>query len=615
MQSTSIPCYRILGSQRIDGRLTLRKDAIHFEADFPSRHRLYLPIHQLLGLHHETDPVPMIRTLSEFGTVAFYPIRSTADSVEEPNESELIRLIRHRFEPSKTPLFSIQYPAEQETSDTNPLHSYLEGQYSINGDTFTACAVQIHQETIQILARDHDNTELHIRELISVSCNRIWLSNTIETHLEFNDKTLCFRGSHSLHLWALMDCLSSEVTLLHSWNDKRHWWQGPCTVTLLSTGIRWYSIDLLKVRGQYQEIEWTQIQSIDFSGRTLSIHTEHGEISLGQRHRTTFYKNIVERMLEAMCHSFENRLVGVWDEDRKVHMGTLTLNGDLLTFAPKAPSLSDIEYSLQDLWMPELFDSSKAFIQIRIPGTDPTPKWIVIHCGNSSIAQNWVSVLNLPSKRLSWTKLTVNDKMELFTQRIGTLHHPDHSLTDIQFNYLNDTLSIKSETEVLPIDSPVEIWFNNGQRKFRMHAQIEYRQDIPVTQWILQRPKQLDIYNFRAHHRTQVELDAHLIPIRWEIESGWMPDLTDSLPVTVKDLSYTGCALEIDSGLELCQFWLLQVTLPTHTAQLIGQVRYQRHQATLIWRVGFQFTSRRSQLVRDMLSALTEEDNLQIPNG
>ena len=612
MQSTSIPCYRLLGSQRIDGLLTLRKDAIHFEADFPSRHRLYLPIHQLLGLHHETDPVPIIRTLSEFGSVAFYPIRSNSDTTDESN---LVRLIRKRFEPSRTPLFSIQHPAIQECSDTNPLHSYLEGQYSINGATFTACAVQIYQETIHILARDHDNTELHIKELTSASCNRSWLSNRIETHLEFSGKTVCFRGSHSIHLWALMDCLSNDSVLLHSWNDKRHWWQGPCTVTLLSTGIRWYSIDLFKAKGQYQEIDWTSIQSIDFSGRTLSIHTEQGEVSLGQRHRTTFYKNIVEQMLEAMCHNFESRLVGLWDEERKVHMGTLTLSGDLLTFVPKDSSLSVIKYRLQDLWMPELFDSSKAFIQIRIPGTDPTPKWIVIHCGNSSIAQNWVSVLNLPSKRLLWNNLTVNDKTELFTQRIGMLHHPNHSLINIQFNYLNDTLTLISEVEVLPVDSPVEIWFNNGQRKFRMHAQIEYRQDIPVTQWILQRPKQLDIYNFRAHHRTQVELDAHLIPIRWEIEGGWMPDLTASLPVTVKDLSYTGCALEIDSELEICQFWLLQVPLPTHTAQLIGQIRYQRQQATLLWRVGFQFTSRRSQLIRDMLSNITEEDTLQVPSN
>ena len=97
MHSCSIPCYRFLGSQRIDGRLTLRKDAIHFEADFPSRHRLYLPMHQLLGLLHETDPVPIIRTLSEFGTVAFYPIRVTEET-DEADEQELIRLIRERFD-------------------------------------------------------------------------------------------------------------------------------------------------------------------------------------------------------------------------------------------------------------------------------------------------------------------------------------------------------------------------------------------------------------------------------------------------------------------------------------------------------------------------------------
>ena len=106
-----------------------------------------------------------------------------------------------------------------------------------------------------------------------------------------------------------------------------------------------------------------------------------------------------------------------------------------------------------------------------------------------------------------------------------------------------------------------------------MQTQIEYKQDIPVAQWILRCPEQVDIYNFRAHHRTQVELDAHLIPVRWSVEGGWLPDLTASLPVTIKDLSYTGCALEIDSELELSQFWLLQVILPTHTAQLIGQVR------------------------------------------
>ena len=298
-----------------------------------------------------------------------------------------------------------------------------------------------------------------------------------------------------------------RANCFHSWNDKRHWWQGPCTVNLLSTGIRWYGIDLFKSKVEkFEQLDWKVIHTLDFSGRTLSVHTEQGEVSLGQRHSTSFYKGIVERILEAMCHNFETRLVGIWDENRKVHMGILTLTDDTLTFIPMNPSLSPIEYKLHDLWMPELYDSGKAFIQIRIPSLDPTPQWIVIHCGNPNITQNWVSVLNLPSKRLAWNELNSHDKLELFAHREATLHHPEHPLTKVQFGHLNKTLCIRTATETLPLDSPIELWFNDGQRKFRMHTQIEYKQDIPVEQWVLQPPLQLDIYNFRAHHRTQVEV-------------------------------------------------------------------------------------------------------------
>ena len=612
MHSHSISCYRLLGNQRIDGRLTLRKNALHFEADFPSRHRLYVPLYQLIGLHHEEDPVPMIRILSEFGTVAFYPIQ------DRPNEkstcvNNLVTQIRRLFAPPKTPWLALTDQSTDEVQNTNPLHSYIEGQYSVTGNAFAPCAVQIHQETIHILARDQGRREIVLRNLCQVSCTRSWLSNTLETRLCFNDTTLYFRGSHSIQLWAITDSIQNDAHLLHSWNDKRHWWRGPCTINLLSTGIRWYGIDLLKSKGQFKQLDWTSIHTVDFSGRTLSVQTDQGPVSLGQRHSTTFYKNIVERMLEAMCHSFETRLVGLWDENRKVHMGTLTLSADTLTFLPRNPSLSPIEYNLHELWMPELFDSGKAFIQIRVPSLDPTPQWIVIHCGNSDIAQSWVSVLNLPSKRIAWNELTLHDKMELFTHREATLHHPDHHLTTVQFGYQNGTLSILTTIDTLPLEIPLELWFNDNQRKFKMHTQIEYKQDIPVKQWILQPPLQLDIYNFRAHHRTQVDLGAHLIPIRWNVKSGWIPDLNASLPTGIKDLSYTGCALELEEAVENCQMWLLQVSVPSHTTQLIGQVRYQRHQhSTNLWRIGFQFISRRSQTVRDLLSSVTEDESLQV---
>ena len=161
MHSHSISCYRLLGSQRIDGQLTLRKNTLHFEADFPSKHRLYLPLHHLLGLHHEVEPVPIIRTLSEFGTVAFYPIQTNPNEPLNRAESFLVQVRKH-FTPSKKPLLTLEDEPINKAHDTNPLYSYIEGQYAINGSHFASCAIQIHQHTIRVLARDQDLSLIHI---------------------------------------------------------------------------------------------------------------------------------------------------------------------------------------------------------------------------------------------------------------------------------------------------------------------------------------------------------------------------------------------------------------------------------------------------------------------
>ena len=55
--------------------------------------------------------------------------------------------------------------------------------------------------------------------------------------------------------------INDEAELFHSWNDKRHWWQSPCTVNLLPTGIRWYGIDLFKAKGQIEHLDWTSIHT------------------------------------------------------------------------------------------------------------------------------------------------------------------------------------------------------------------------------------------------------------------------------------------------------------------------------------------------------------------
>jgi len=617
----SIPCYRYLGHHRIDGRLTLRKDALHFEADFPSRHRLYLPLHQLLGLEYNRV-ASMIRTLSEFGTVSFYPIQEGSNKeemdVHKDTALEFVRLVQQQFDPTRTPFFDAGNTTEEVVVDNNPLHSYLEGSYSCNDAPFTPCAIQIRQNSLHLLGRNTESQELHIETISALKCSRHWLGNTIETTFKSGSNTFRFRGTHSIQFWSILHCLSPkdtaiQSTLLHSWNDKRYWWQSPCTVVVLQNGLRWYSINLFGLSGNNEHLPWSSIQTLDFSGRTLSVQTDSGMVLLGRRHNTTFYKNLVEHILESMCHDFESQLVGLWDDERKVHMGTLSIKDDTLRFSPRNSSLSDIEYNLNDLWMPELFDSSKAFIQLRVPSSDPTPQWIVIHCGNPSIAQNWVSVLNLPSKRIPWTQLTESERTELFKNRPTTLQHPNHFITPVILKYINNTLAVTSVDEEVPVGATIELWFDNGQRKFRMHTEIEYKQDIPVSQWILKKPTQIDSYNFRAHHRTQVEFEAQLIPVKWDSSSGWLPDLSAALQVTIKDLSYTGCALELDNSLASSHLWLLQISLPSRTEQLMGQVRYQRQQtASNLWRAGFQFTTRRSQTIREMLSTIsaTEEPHV-----
>jgi hypothetical protein len=164
----------------------------------------------------------------------------------------------------------------------------------------------------------------------------------------------------------------------------------------------------------------------------------------------------------------------------------------------------------------------------------------------------------------------------------------------------------------LPLESSIELWFDDGQRKFRLATEIEYKQDIPVAQWILHPPKRLDSYNFRAHHRTQVDWEAQFIPIYWNSQNGWLPNPNRARLVTMKDLSYTGCALEMDGDTEDAEFWMLQVLVPSRTLQIIGQVRYQRKQpVSNLWRVGFQFTSRQSQAVREMFSTIATQQELQ----
>jgi hypothetical protein len=592
MKDTNTPCYRYFNSQRVDGKLRFRNNVLHFEADFPSRHRVHLPIHQILGYSYKQHPPneesEYLSILSELGSITFYPLDRSINTI--------LTEINNRWSPNPT-LFE---PTQAIAVEKPILQAYLEGHCSINDVQREPCAIQIHPRTLGFLRRNQSIFTIEITDIVRLSCHSNWVNTGVMLSIETHDTTIIFEGSHTTQLWAHLDCLKEHHLVQSIWTDKRHWWKPSCSIAILKQGVRWYpSTWLWNTQCQIQSLNWDGVHTIDFgNGRLNIIHTD-GKTSLGQRHRTSFYKNMVENILDVMCHSFEQGLVGLWDDNRIVHLGTLKYDNGHIRFTPRNQNLSILEYPLEDLWMPELYDASKSFLQIRVPSIDPIPQWIVIHCGHPTIAQNWDSVLNIPSKRIRWAGLPSMEKHNAMHLRDGVLKITSLEDIPVQIQLNSNTIAIHSNADTLPVNEPLEFWFDDGQQRLRICSTILFQQDLPERKWILDAPKHLDIFNHRAHHRTHVQWTVHIIPLTWNTDTGWIPKIATTYTSTMTDISQTGCALELETSLENIEACLLQFELDETTVQLLGTIKYQQYLSpSNHWRVGVEFFIQRKDVVQ-----------------
>jgi len=603
MKDTSTPCYRYFNSQRIDGQLWFRHNVLHFEADFPSRHRLHIPTHQILGYSHNPETKngesEYISILSELGSITFYPLDDSIHTI--------LNEVNGRWTPNPT-LFE---PTPAITVEQPILQAYLEGHCSINNTEKEPCAVQIHPTTLGFLRRNQPIFTIDITEIVHLSCQNGWFNTGVELSIQTAGSTIVFHGPHTTQLWAHLDCLTEHRRVQSIWTDKRHWWEPACSIAVLEESVRWYPSNWIwKKQCKMQSLNWHTVHTIDFgNGRLNILHTE-GTISLGQRHRTSFYKQLVDNILNVMCKSFEQGLVGLWDNNRIVHIGTLSYSDGKLRFTPRNQNLSIIEYSLDDLWMPELYDASKSFLQIRVPSVDPTPKWIVIHCGRPTIAQNWASILNIPSKRIRWTDMSYVERHNAMHLRDGTLKTTSLEDISVQIQLNRNTIAIHSTAETLPVNEPLAFWFDDGQQRLRICSTILFQQDLPKKKWILDAPKHLDVFNHRAHHRTHVQWTVHIIPLMWNSDSGWIPKTATTYTSTMTDISQTGCALELESSLDNIEACLLQLDLDDTTVQLLGTIKYQQYLSeSNHWRVGFEFFIPRKDVVQRIRRLSTTDDD------
>ena len=603
MPFASIPCYRLANHQRIDGRLYLRDNDTFFEADFPSRDRLQLPFHMLLG--YSVLPTSNgIQFLSENGIVTFYPI-PLEDSIDNTTAA-IVKHIQRLWSPKTLSLNSA--PTEMDTS----LQAYLEGETSIDNQHYTECSVQIRNDTLEILRRDASTFVISITSIEHVTARTNPFTRltmvSFTSVLDSGSVSIRIQSSQGHRLWALIDCLSSKLTPHYVWSDKPNWWSHTAFI-LLEGELRGYTAQIIPSASPAPlQVPWNSVHTLDFGRSQLFIHHTQGRTSLGKRHPTTFYKGVVERILDRICSSFEAGTVGIWDDDRQVHIGQLTIQESLLRFEPRNPRLAPLEYRLNELWMPDLYDSSKAVVKLRIPTTEPRPKWLVIHFGSATIARLWASVLNMPSSRHPWFELERADLVSLLHNRRGTLQLSGNQSIDVVMHIEANGLAIRSK-HILPLDQPLEFWFDDGERRLRIETSVSFKQDLPVQQWVLERPKQIDVFNHRAHHRTHVELEVNIVPLAWNDATGWHTLPKQSIPATMRDISISGCALDSSEALPLAGLYLLQVEELRFPLQILGVAKYQKDSlSTELVRTGIEFLSLQPTAVRNLIQETRNND-------
>ncbi len=590
MTFASVPCYRLVNHQRIDGRVYLRENDLFFEADFPSRNRLQLPFHMLLG-YRSPSTSSGIELLSERGVITLYPI--------EERFTPIVEHINKHWSPKK-----LSIKDTQPEMDTH-LQAYLEGGVSIDHRRYTECSVQVRNDTIEILRRNASTVVLSIAcvDNPTVKTNPFTRLTVVSFNSILNGDPVSIRiqGSQGHRLWALIDCLSSNLIPHYIWSDKPNWWSHTAFV-LLDHELRGYTSKALPLLySDPLKISWDAIHTLDFGRSRLVIQHANGKTTLGRRHPTTFYKGVVERLLENICTSFESGTVGLWDDDRQVHIGRLHVQDSVLKFDPRNPKLAPLEYHLRDLWMPDLYDTSKAVIKLRIPTVNTRPEWLVIHFGSATVARHWASALNMPSSRVPWFALERADLVSLLHNRQGSLQLTSNQSIEVVMHIEAHGLAIRSQT-TLPLEQPLEFWFDDGERRLRIETSISFKQDLPVQQWVLERPGQIDVFNHRAHHRTHVDLEVNIVPLKWDGSTGWCTLPKETNAAMIRDISISGCALDSTTPLPMASLYLLQIEELKSPMQILGVVKYQKENtSTGLVRTGFEFLSLRPTAVRKLI--------------
>lgn len=576
MKNITLICHRQFDDLLVEGKLTLLSNKLHFEAFFPNKQRLDLPLHSIIGINIQESSCLFL--LSKTGIIRFFI------SVNEmPNTLiDFTQKIRE-----------YQKQLGQEVSMNSNFEFFLELRYG-SPLSKEPCSVVFKEGALLLYSEDKETQTLSFADISKTSIG--WRNNHISITIE--DKNINFWGTTSFQLFALIDIYQrfGETNNMRTWSDhylSPIFFSLECFVVQTKNHIHIYPNHFwLRAGIKPYHIPTNQIHELEFQPTFLSFHTAKRVFTLNGISNLGFYRKSCEHIIKSYDLFFQGKWddikdtlpkfslegtdvsvssASLWRDDRHIIQGYLILDSDNLSFLPFSDQLDFQTLSINELIRQDDTYTAENILYLR--DHDSIYQFI---CPGDSFTRLFHQQTKLPNRKLFWNELsTASKKRTLHKQRAFLTSDCKTEISlPIEFILNDDQLLAKKPNVNLdfpPAESAIKINFTNAAGRHFFHSKIQMHHPEQQNQAILETPYLISLYSERETRRHPVNIRIAIVPLLEDSEKGeWLP-MDVVLHGTLQDISETGCGIAISSEKFEHSRILIELPMPS-PLQLVGTI-------------------------------------------
>jgi hypothetical protein len=595
MKKVTLICQRPFDGILLEGKLNLLSNKLHFEAHFPNKQRLSIPLYSIIGIMIQESSCLLL--LSKTGIIRFFiSVNDTPNTLEDfANE-----------------IREFQRQLGQEISMDSDFEFFLELQYG-NFLSKEPCSIIFKESAILLYSEGKEPQEIHFTDISKISVG--WYANHISMNL--GDKKIDFWGSSSFQLFALIDIYQrfDESNYLRTWSDT---YSSPvflslhCFVVQTKKHIHIYPTHFwLQIGIKPLHIATEEIHELEFQTTFLSFHTSERSITLNGLSNLGFYRKTCEHIIKSYDLFFQGEWddikdslpkcslegtglsissASLWRDDRHIIQGYLILESEHLYFLPFSERLELQKLSINDLIRQD--DTSTRANVLYIRDHDNIYQFI---CPSDTFVQSFHQQTQLPNRKLFWEDLSTTSKHRILHKQKAFLTSDSEmeSSLPIEFIFEDGQLIAKKlniNRDFPPAESTIKLNFTNTSGRHFFHSKIQMHHPEEEHQAIFETPDIISLYSERETRRHPVNIRISMVPLIQDIERDeWLP-METILHGTLQDISETGCGITVSC--DKFEHSRILIELPMASPlQLVGAISQKQEFIHGGFRLGISFIS------------------------